>query len=487
MNPTSLAVGQYGAEVDVTVTGIGSPVVIAVNLNVTEAASTLSVSPTTLNLTGPPDPGAQTVTLSTDGAPISFTATSGSSWMTVSPTVGVVLPGDSVTLTINVTTGGLAAQTAPYTGKVTVVASGASVTAKSQSITVNLTVVSVTPTITNIWPPTLPVGAGAQTITIFGTNFYSATLAMVQGVAAPLTTTVLSPTAMLAVVPSNLLTVSGTLNFLAVNPPPGGASGAWPVSVTSAPAIVGVYSAASYASATVSPGELVTIFGTNIGPSIPASLTVVNGYVTTSLNGVSVTIDGQAAPILYASANQVTVQVPYEVTTPAVDNVVLTNGSNPPANATVTTALTAPGIFTADGSGSGEAAALNDSATGTVTLNSSTSLAPIGEIVTLYLTGEGNYNAPGLSGVPGATNTGYVIPTSISPLPTLSPLPTVTIGGVDASAGVTYAGVVPGSILGILQINVAIPTGSATGTAVPVTVTIGGNTTQANVTLGIHP
>ena len=68
----------------------------------------------------------------------------------------------------------------------------------------------------------------------------------------------------------------------------------------------------------------------------------------------------------------------------------------------------------------------------------------------------------------------------------MSPLPTVTIGGVDASAGVSYAGVVPGSILGILQINVAVPTGSATGTAVPVTVTIGGNTTQANVTLGIQ-
>jgi uncharacterized protein (TIGR03437 family) len=486
VNPTSLAVGQYGAEVDLTITGIANPVVIAINLNVTEAASTLAVSPTTLNLMGPPDPAAQTVTLSTDGAPISFTATSGVSWISVSPTVGVVLPGDSVTLTVNVTTNGLAAQTAPYTGKITVVASGAAVTAKSQSVTVNLTVVSLTPTISNIWPPTLPVGAGAQTVTIFGTNFYAATVAMVQGVAAPLATTVVSPTALLAVVPSTLLTASGTLNFLAVNPPPGGASGSWPIPVTSAPSVAGVFSAASYASATVSPGELVTIFGSNIGPSIPAALTIVGGYVTTSLSGVSVTIDGQAAPILYASANQVTVQVPYEVTTPSVDTVVLTNGSNPPASATVTTAFTAPGIFTANGSGTGEAAALNNSATGTVTLNSSTSLAPIGEIVTLYLTGEGDYNAPGLSGVPGATNTGYVVPISISPLPTLSPLPTVTIGGVDASAGVTYAGVVPGSILGVLQINVTVPAGSATGTAVPVTVTIGGNTTQANVTLGIH-
>jgi uncharacterized protein (TIGR03437 family) len=66
-------------------------------------------------------------------------------------------------------------------------------------------------------------------------------------------------------------------------------------------------------------------------------------------------------------------------------------------------------------------------------------------------------------------------------------LPTVMIGGVDASAGVSYAGVVPGSMIGVLQINVVVPTGSATGAAVPVVATIGGNTTQSNVTLSIHP
>ncbi len=492
VNPTSLPVGEYGAAVDIGVNGIGTPVVVAVNLVVTEAASTLAITPTIFNLSGPPDPAPQTVTLTTNGAAISFTATSGASWMTVSPAMGIVTPGESLTLTIAATTAGLAAQTAPYTGKVTIVASGPPVTIKSQSVTVNLTVISLTPTINSpngIWPATLPVGAGAQTITIFGTNFYSATVAMVAGVAVPLVTTVVSPTALLAVVPSALLTASGVLNVMAVNPPPGGPSAATAVPVTSAPSIAGIFSAASYASATVSPGELVTIFGTNIGPPIPASLTVVNGYVPTLLNGVSVTIDTVPAPVLYVSANQVTVQVPYEVTTPAVDNVVLTNGTNPTtATGTVTTALTAPGIFTANGSGTGEAAALNNGASGTITLNSGTNLAPIGEIVTLYLTGEGDYNLPGLSGVPGTTNTGYIIPTTITPpLPELSPLPTVTIGGVDASAGVTYAGVVPGSILGVLQINVTIPTGAATGTAVPVTVTIGGNTTQANVTLGIHP
>ena len=68
----------------------------------------------------------------------------------------------------------------------------------------------------------------------------------------------------------------------------------------------------------------------------------------------------------------------------------------------------------------------------------------------------------------GATNTGFIIPVGYTPLPQLSPLPTVNIGGVDASAGVSYAGPVPGSILGVLQINVVVPLGSATGQAVPV-------------------
>jgi uncharacterized protein (TIGR03437 family) len=46
---------------------------------------------------------------------------------------------------------------------------------------------------------------------------------------------------------------------------------------------------------------------------------------------------------------------------------------------------------------------------------------------------------------------------------------------------------VPGSILGVLQINVVVPLGSSTGLAVPVTVTIGGVMAQTNVTLNIHP
>jgi len=486
VNPTSLAVGTYTSSVSITVAGIASPAVVTVTLEVTSPPSTLTLSTNSLIFTAPPSPSvAQTVTLSTDDSPISFTATAGATWMSVSPAVGIVLPGDLAILTVNVNASNLAPQVAPYTANITVVASGATVTAKSQNILVTLTVQSITPTITSIWPPVLPENAGPQTITIRGTSFYSATQVAVQGVPAPLATTVLSPSALLAVVPASLLTQGGTLNILVENPSPGGSSAADPVIVANVPTIFGVFSAASYASATISPGELVTMFGSNIGPAIPASMSIVGGYVDTVLGNETVTISGQSAPILYVSANQVTVQVPYEVGAGAGQPVVVTNGANLPATTLVNIAATAPGIFTADGSGEGEAAALNTGATsGLVTLNSTTNPAKIGDTVSLYLTGEGNYNPVPLSGF---TNTGFIIPVGFTPLPQMSPLPTVSIGGVDASAGVSYAGPVPGSIIGVLQINVVVPLGSATGQAVPVTVTIGGVTAQSNVTLNIHP
>jgi uncharacterized protein (TIGR03437 family) len=63
----------------------------------------------------------------------------------------------------------------------------------------------------------------------------------------------------------------------------------------------------------VAPGQLITIYGSGIGPAQPAVGLSAGNTVPTSLAGVSVTFDGHPAPILYASANQVNVQVPFEV------------------------------------------------------------------------------------------------------------------------------------------------------------------------------
>jgi uncharacterized protein (TIGR03437 family) len=487
INPTSLPASTYTSTVTITVSGL--PVVsIPVTLVVAPPLPTLALSVSAITLTLPPSTtSAQTVTLTTNGAPVSYTATAGAKWLTVAPAVGVVLPGAENILTITVDTTALAPQATVYTGKITLALSGAST--KAQNITVNVTVNSAAPTITSVWPNLLPLNGAAQTITITGTGFYTATVAMVQGVTTPLATTTFkdSSTLLQAVVPASLLTASATLNVLVANPAPGGNSGTLPVTVGNAASILGIVNAGSFASGSVSPGEIVTIFGNNIGPATPAPMTITNGFATTTLSGVSVTIDGKSAAMLYASQNQLSIQVPYEVAIGAGKAVVVTNGTNT-ANSTVTTAATAPGIFTANGSGAGQAAALTCSATTNVcALNSLTNLAKIGDIVTLYLTGEGIYNSPPLSGT--ASDDGYIVPLALSPLPQVSPAPTVTIGGqaVDTTNTNYYAGPIPGSMIGLLQINAVVPTGASTGVAVPVVITIGGNSTQAGVTLAVHP
>src|SRR5437870_6777595 len=100
----------------------------------------------------------------------------------------------------------------------------------------------------------------------------------------------------------------------------------------------------------------------------------VPGFADTAIGALTVTIGGQAAPILYADPNQVTVQVPYTVTPgPGAQVVSVTNTTATPATGTVTIGTLAPGIFTADGSGIGQAAAVVTSATtGAVALNSAT-------------------------------------------------------------------------------------------------------------------
>jgi uncharacterized protein (TIGR03437 family) len=234
----------------------------------------------------------------------------------------------------------------------------------------------------------------------------------------------------------------------------------------------------------VSPGELITLFGSNIGPATPAGMMDAdsNGFVDTSVGGVTVTIDSFAAPILYASQNQISVQVPYEATIGSNKAIVVSNGVST-ANGTVTIAAQAPGLFSLDASGAGQAAVLNfNSSTFAYTLNAANNPAHAGDTIVLYITGEGDYTQSTYS-----TRTGLLVPTPAAgnQLPQMTPLPTVTIGGAPAT--VSYAGPIIGSILGLMQLNVVVPAGVTTGPSVPVTVNVNGVDTQAGMTIAIHP
>jgi uncharacterized protein (TIGR03437 family) len=287
-------------------------------------------------------------------------------------------------------------------------------------------------------------------------------VAKIQGTT--LATTVISSTAVVAVVPASLLTTAGTLNLLLSNLAPGGDSSTLPITVANVPTIDALASTASYATDSFSPGELVSIFGSDIGPASPTS-NITNGFVDTSPGGVTVTVDGKPAPIIYASSGQINIQIPYEAAPGANKVVSLTNGASTPITTNILIAATAPGLF--------------------ILTPDPANPAKLGDTILLFLTGEGAYLPAPVA--PRTTNTGWVVtaPTPPATLPQISPLPTVTIGG--ASASVKYAGPVVGSITGLMQINVVVPAASNTGAAVPLSVTIVGNATQSATTIAVHP
>jgi len=129
----------------------------------------------------------------------------------------------------------------------------------------------------------------------------------------------------------------------------------------------------------------------------------------------------------------------------------------------------APAIFTSDASGRGQAAVINQDGS----LNSTAHPAPRGSIISIYCTGEGQTNPPGVDGK---------ISDAILPRP-LVPV-SVKIG--DITVVPAYAGGAGAAIAGALQINVKIPDSIAPNNLVPVTIQIGAAVSQPNVTIAVN-
>jgi len=481
-NPTGLAAGAHTVVLTFT-PAVAVPPGTAGKTNlkliVAAPAPVLTITPPSVAFANPPVPAPQTVQLKTSGGPVRFSASAGTaSWLTVTPKSDVVLSGKPVTLTVTANSNLLGPQVAPYAAKITLTETGS--INKKQVIVVLFTMSYQQPTVASIWPPTGRVGGPPTTVTIRGTNFGSASIAKIQG--APnvaLATTYYSSTEIGAVIPASQLVSGTTLNILVTNPVPGGDSAAT-LPFTFTPVIDAAVNEASYVPETA-PGGLITVFGENIGPVAAASLADADadGYVDISLGGVGVKVDGIDAPITYAGQHQISVQVPYGVGIGLAKTIVVTNGANPAANGTIDIAATAPGIFTLDGSGSGQAAALNyDAITTLYSENASTNPVKVGQTVVLYLTGEGTYTTA-ISPLDG-----YIIPASIVTMPTLDAAVAVTIGGQPAT--VSYAGPFIGGVIGVLQLDVVVPSHTA-GSAVPVVVTVGGNAAQAGVVIATKP
>jgi uncharacterized protein (TIGR03437 family) len=237
------------------------------------------------------------------------------------------------------------------------------------------------------------------------------------------------------------------------------------------PAITTIANAASYAQNAISPGEVVAIFGSSLGPSTPVQFDA-SRALPTMLADTRVLFDGVASPLIFSSAGQIDAVVPASATADQIEVQVQYQGQTS-ASFPIAVAPATVGIFSVDCSGTGQANVQNQDGSP----NSPDNPAAPGSMVTLWATGAGQ---PSPSGIYPPAGTSV---TSVS-LPRAAPPVRAQIGGQPAE--VLYAGTAPGLVDGVIQVNLRVPAASQTGAAVPVVLHVGNSTSQTGLTLAIE-
>jgi hypothetical protein len=212
---------------------------------------------------------------------------------------------------------------------------------------------------------------------------------------------------------------------------------------------------------TINPGGLLN--ASNFLTESGAPDTIITAFGNIPCSAPEVLLNGQAAEVIGSTATLVSFTLPASVAGESSVNVQI--GCNNVISLAITLPLaqTAPGIFTLPQNGSGPGAVLNVDER----VNSAANPASRGSYVAIFVTGFGLFNAPSSDG-----------------LSRLSLPVTAFFGGVQGT--VVYAGEAPGLTPGLQQINVMIPAGAPTGPAVPLSLSVGGNTTQPGVTVAIQ-
>ncbi len=225
--------------------------------------------------------------------------------------------------------------------------------------------------------------------------------------------------------------------------------------------------AASGLSVGIAPGMIVTIRGDSIGPALPLLFNLnEKKTISADLQGTQVLFDGVAAPLLYVSNQQINAVAPYSLAGKNSTEVIVVSQGQGSLPITIPVKESNPGLFTANSSGRGQGAIINQDGS----YNAPASPAPRGSIVSLFGTGEGQTEPRGEDGKILDLLTRPVLPVSI------------TIGG--RSAEVKYAGGAPSLVAGVLQLNVRIPEESTAGNQ-EVLVRIGSETSQGGVFISV--
>jgi len=224
---------------------------------------------------------------------------------------------------------------------------------------------------------------------------------------------------------------------------------------------------------TIAPNTWIEIKGIDLAPKQDAlnlrtwgAPDFVNNQMPVALDGVSATVNGNDAYVYYVSPSQVNVLTPPDAI-PGSVNVVVTNNGISSTPFVAQAQPLSPSFFVFDGT---HVAAThgNGAYIGPLTLYPGlTTPAQPGETIVIYGNGFGQTSTPVVSG-------------SMTQSGSLSPLPVITIGGIQANVRFAGLNLTPGEF----QFNVDVPANVPDGDQ-PVTATINGVTTQAGVVLTV--
>jgi uncharacterized protein (TIGR03437 family) len=196
-----------------------------------------------------------------------------------------------------------------------------------------------------------------------------------------------------------------------------------------------IVNAASFIADETPAGSDFSIFGLNLATGVAQPSAV--PFPTTLLT-TSVTVNGELAPLFYVSPTQINAQMPWDIKSGVATVIVKVGSAASNAAASMIPATGTPGIL---GYPTNRAVVVNQN----LSVNSSTSPAKVGDVLTAYFTGGGPVNAS------GPLVTGAGAPAGLSPVTGAN---SVKVSGVIAV--VNYIGLTPGSI-GLYQANFVVP------------------------------
>ena len=407
------------------------------------------------------NPAAQTIAIASTGNPLTFTAGANVPWVQVTAD----RTNTPATLTVSVVATGL--PPGEQTAEILVNAPAAMNAPLRIPVTFNIVAV---PVIQTVVPGSIPTGQETR-ITMTGTGFINNSQVIANN--SPLQTTFVNATTLQATIPAVLAAGTNPLQLIVRNPDASSAAFSLPVgTATPSFAASGIVNAATWLPGAVAPGQLITISGRDFGPDRAVSAVAdANGVIGTTLAETRVLFNSVPVPILSVSTNQVSAIVPSTLAPSTSSQVVVEYRGRPSQPVPVGIGTSAPGLFTANNSGTGQASALNEN----FSSNAAANPAARGSLIILYATGVGPLNPPVADG--RITPPGTSLPQTTLPV-------AVDFNGVPGE--VVFAGSSPGLLSSVVQINVRVPEGAAVGEAVPVQLTVGTAQGRTGVTIAIR-